>query len=321
MTVFANMLEISAQAQGCKIIADFPDVCFTPPQTPATPPGVPIPYPNFAMDSDLASGSGTVKIGGKPISQENSSNFKKVSGDEAGCAPKKGIISSKNMGKAFAKMWSMDVKVEGKGVVRFTDIATTNHASDVGDAPPMPIVGKPAALASDTPDCLIGSYDDIVSKCNKRGGEAHHMVPDKCYRTGTRKQAEAGVTENRVSGAPSIGGGACICLSPKNHETIHEAERTAMDGIGKAGTEGLTGKKLDTKKAELKESGEWGTGTSKEVHDAAKGTLDDLDLSDDCKKKAKKSIDDQAAGIPPDQTLRTSNALPSPAAKAAMMND
>ena len=37
MTVFANGLEISGKAQGCKIIAAFPDVCFTPPQTPATP--------------------------------------------------------------------------------------------------------------------------------------------------------------------------------------------------------------------------------------------------------------------------------------------
>ena len=86
MTVFANCLEISAKAQGCKIIAAFPDTCFTPPQTPATPPGVPIPYPNFGMDSDLTSGTGTVKIGGKEISQENSSYFSKISGDEAGCA-------------------------------------------------------------------------------------------------------------------------------------------------------------------------------------------------------------------------------------------
>lgn len=189
------------------------------------------------------------------------------------------------------------------------------------DSAPTVLVGKPAALASDTKKCLVGSYDDIVKKCNERGGEAHHMVPDKCYRTGTRAQAEAGVTENRVSGAPSIGGGACICLSPKNHDKIHENERTAMDGIGKAGTENLTGKKLEIKKAELKESGDWGTGSSKEVHKAAKGTLDGLDLSADCIKKAKKAIDDQAAGIDSDQTLRTSNALPSPAARSAMMND
>ena len=43
MTVFANGLEVACKAQANKIIAAFPDTCFTPPQTPATPPGVPIP--------------------------------------------------------------------------------------------------------------------------------------------------------------------------------------------------------------------------------------------------------------------------------------
>ena len=100
MTVFANGLEISAKAQGCQIIAAFPDTCFTPPLTPATPPGVPLPYPNFGTDGDLTSGTGTVKIGNKEVSQENSSKYSKISGDEAGCAPKKGIITSKNMASA-----------------------------------------------------------------------------------------------------------------------------------------------------------------------------------------------------------------------------
>ncbi len=50
MTVFANGREISAEAQGCKVIADFPDTCFTPPENPATPPGVPVPYPDFGVE-------------------------------------------------------------------------------------------------------------------------------------------------------------------------------------------------------------------------------------------------------------------------------
>lgn len=142
MTVFANGLEVSSKAQGCKVIAAFPDTCFTPPQTPATPPGVPIPYPDFGTDSDVTSGSGTVKIGGKEISQENSSKYSKCTGDEAGAAPKKGIITSKNTGAVYAQKWSMDVKVEGKGVVRFSDMATSNHSSNPGDSPPMVIAGK-----------------------------------------------------------------------------------------------------------------------------------------------------------------------------------
>lgn len=156
MTVFANSLEISSKAQGCKVIAAFPDTCFTPPQTPATPPGVPIPYPDFGKDPDVASGSGTVKIGGKEISQENSSKYSKCTGDEAGAAPKKGIITSKNTGAVYAQKWSMDVKVEGKGVVRFSDMATSNHSSNPGDSPPMVIVGgvNPAAPTPEERQCM-----------------------------------------------------------------------------------------------------------------------------------------------------------------------
>ncbi|TPL03037.1 MULTISPECIES: DUF4150 domain-containing protein [unclassified Mesorhizobium] len=141
MTVFANGREISAEAQNCKVIAAFPDTCFTPPENPATPPGVPVPYPDFGVDSDLTSGSGTVKIGDKQISQENSSYYSKCTGDEAGAAAKKGLITSKNTGKVYAQAWSMNVKVESKGVARFGDMATSNHASNPGDTPTMVIVG------------------------------------------------------------------------------------------------------------------------------------------------------------------------------------
>jgi uncharacterized Zn-binding protein involved in type VI secretion len=184
MTVFANGMEISAKAQGCKVIAAFPDVCFTPPQTPATPPGVPIPYPNFGFDSDLTSGSSTVKIGGKPISLENKSHYSKCSGDEAGCAPKKGVVTSKNTGKVYAQAWSMDVKVEGKGVARFGDIATSNHGSNTGDTPPMVIAGTPAAAVpsrrhgadqtceDDELTTLQGEKDAIVAELG-----SHRLLP------------------------------------------------------------------------------------------------------------------------------------------------
>ena len=73
MTVFANGLEISCKAQANKVIAAFPYVCFTPPQNPATPPGVPVPYPTFGLDGDTDKGTGTVKIGGKTVKQKNKS--------------------------------------------------------------------------------------------------------------------------------------------------------------------------------------------------------------------------------------------------------
>jgi hypothetical protein len=130
-TVYANGLEISAKAQGNHIIAAFPDTCFTPPENPATPPGVPIPYPTFGADSDTDNGTSTVKIGGKTIAQKNLSYYSKTTGTEAGSAAKKGIITSTNKGKAYAAAWSSDVKVQGEPVPRNTDRATVNHASPV----------------------------------------------------------------------------------------------------------------------------------------------------------------------------------------------
>lgn len=207
MTVFANNLEVSAKAQGCKVIAAFPDTCFTPPQTPATPPGVPIPYPNFAMDSDLTSGSGKVFIGGKEISQENASKYSKVTGDEAGAAPKKGLITSKNTGKAYAQKWSMDVKVESKGVVRFTDMATTNHASNAGNDAPWIIAGTPGPpILYETATCLVGSYDAIKAACADRGGQAHHIIPNQYVASGNRGSAP------RHPAFPTEGEGCCVCV-------------------------------------------------------------------------------------------------------------
>jgi 5-methylcytosine-specific restriction endonuclease McrA len=140
--VYANNMEVSCKSAAGKSICAFPDVCFTPPQTPATPPGVPIPYPNTGMASDTTSGSTSVKISGKEVMLKNKSYFKKSMGDEAGCAPKKGVMTSKNMGKVYFKAWSMDVKAEGENVVRHLDITTHNHASDGPNTPPMPHIDR-----------------------------------------------------------------------------------------------------------------------------------------------------------------------------------
>ena len=89
------------QGSDAKTIAALPDVCFTPPENPATPPGVPVPYPSFGMASDTENGTGTVKIGGKTVNIKNKSDVSKTSGTEAGCAAKKGIITSKNTGRKY----------------------------------------------------------------------------------------------------------------------------------------------------------------------------------------------------------------------------
>ena len=126
--VYANMMEVSCKAASGKSICAFPDVCFTPPQTPATPPGVPIPYPNTGMSSDTSDGSTSVKISGEQVMLKDKSHFKSSVGDEAGCAPKKNVVTSKTKGKVFFVAWSMDVKIEGENVVRNLDLTTHNHA-------------------------------------------------------------------------------------------------------------------------------------------------------------------------------------------------
>jgi hypothetical protein len=142
--VFANGRELSCKAGSGKSIAAFPDVCMTPPENPATPPGVPVPYPNTGDTADTTDGSRTVKITGKEVMLKNKSYFKKSMGDEAGAAAKKGVVSSVNRGKVYFTMWSMDVKIEGENAVRHLDMTTHNHGS-AGNGPPWPFIDDIAA--------------------------------------------------------------------------------------------------------------------------------------------------------------------------------
>jgi RHS repeat-associated protein len=159
--VYANNMEVSCKQAAGKSICAFPDVCMTPPQTPATPPGVPIPYPNTGMASDTTDGSTTVNISGQEVMLKNKSSFKKSAGDEAGAAPLKGVVTHKNTGKVYFNAWSMDVKVEGENVVRMLDITTHNHASQPGNSPPWPYIDEVAAPdvapSSTTCTCSVGA--------------------------------------------------------------------------------------------------------------------------------------------------------------------
>jgi hypothetical protein len=97
-----------------------PDVCKTP--SPGGP--VPVPYVNVARDSDLSNGSKSVSIEGNPVALANS-NLGTSSGDEPGTAGG-GLISSKTKGKMTWGCYSIDVKMEGKGVARFLDVTQHN---------------------------------------------------------------------------------------------------------------------------------------------------------------------------------------------------
>ena len=128
--VFANGMEISCKAAAGKTICAFPDVCFTPPENPATPPGVPTPYPNTGMTKDTTSGSKTVKISKKEVMLKNKSYFKKSTGDEA--ATKSfgaGVVTHQIQGKVYFTSWSMDVKIEGENAVRSFDMTIRRQSA------------------------------------------------------------------------------------------------------------------------------------------------------------------------------------------------
>jgi|CXWL01.1.fsa_nt_gi hypothetical protein len=182
--VFANGREISCKKADGKTICEFPDVCFTPPENPATPPGVPVPYPNTAFSKDTTEGSKSVKISGQEVMLKNVSYFKTSTGDEAGSAAKKGIITSTNKGKAYFISWSMDVKYEGKNVVRHLDMTTNNHASPMATgSAPWPFADKQAVSVGGV---CHGVSKDLKLRPYKPGCPAsktgHHLIPGRCMR-------------------------------------------------------------------------------------------------------------------------------------------
>jgi len=166
--VFANGMEVSCKAVDGKSICAFPDVCMTPPQTPATPPGVPIPYPNTGLASDTSDGSTTVKISGQEVMLKNKSYFKKSTGDEAGSAPMKGVITHKITGKVYFTAWSMEVKVEGENVVRHLDLTTHNHGSNTNTATWPHLASQ--AMGNIGDDCK-DAKKAIEDNCNKDGSD------------------------------------------------------------------------------------------------------------------------------------------------------
>lgn len=217
--VYANNMEVSCKAAAGKSICAFPDVCFTPPQTPATPPGVPIPYPNTGMASDTTSGSTSVKISGKEVMLKNKSYFKKSMGDEAGCAPKKGVVTSKNMGKVYFTKWSMDVKAEGENVVRMGDLTTHNHGSVPGNTSPWPYVDEVAAPGI-TEKCK-GDMEKEKEACSEY---KPHGAKEPC-------PGRLAASDSRTSTATKAEKDAQKCLDARRCR-LAPYKRSTRDGIG-----------------------------------------------------------------------------------------
>lgn len=118
--VFANGRTIVHKGDGLVDIAGPPDVCNTP--SPGGP--VPVPYVNAARSSDLAHGARHTVIAGSPIALA-SSYIATSSGDEPGTAGG-GLISRRIRGKMKWQSTSLDVRVEGNGVARFSDAVSHN---------------------------------------------------------------------------------------------------------------------------------------------------------------------------------------------------
>lgn len=239
MTVFANKLEVACKAQANKVIAAMPDVCFTPPEAPPTPPGVPIPYPSFGLDGDTDKGTGTVKIGGKTISHKNKSHYTKTTGTEAGVAAKKGVVTSKNTGKSYSQAWSSNVKAEGQPVCRFSDISTNNHGSFPGNAPPWPKIGQPH----------VPNDGDLCDGEKERAAKA---CEDPKYQPTDKDKAE-GITTPHAKACKEAG--LKLDAKDKNNDGSSSHVKRMVGGVAKV-VKGLTGKtsELDTSKGHFRVS-------------------------------------------------------------------
>jgi hypothetical protein len=123
-------LPVSTVESGTSMATGPTDVCFFPtPPTPATPPGMPMPYPNIAQHTGATKTTKNVYVRNKKCLVEGS-YIPSSSGDEPGCNTaipngKMGIKSRTQMDKCEFASYSGKVKMEGKGVVVHT--ATTKH--------------------------------------------------------------------------------------------------------------------------------------------------------------------------------------------------
>ncbi|MDG4855857.1 MULTISPECIES: DUF4150 domain-containing protein [unclassified Mesorhizobium] len=244
--VFANGLEISGKAVNAQTIAAFPDVCFTPPENPATPPGVPIPYPSFGMASDTEQGTSTVKIGGKTVNIKNKSDLSKTSGTEAGCAAKKGVITSKNTGKEYFNSWSNNVKFDGEPVIRNTDLATNNHASPIGNTPPwvhiasLSVGGQNCLALLASIDIHVHPYDEADNHCKKGKQQSDHVIQNAFF------EPERGGGPIGAFPRYTEGDAPCICLNDGKKKTTQHGKKSRKqikraaaqrraEGAGKSG--------------------------------------------------------------------------------------
>ncbi len=164
MSVFANGREVSGKATPNKTIAEFPDVCMSPPSPPAGP--IPIPYPITSMASKTSDGTGSVLIKKKEVGKKNGSNYGKCNGNEPATRSfGAGLMTATITGKTKFDAYSFDVLFEKSGAERFLDITTGNH-TNLTEAAPSPSVAsaKRAATRGDNPCSSLQKMNEETRK-------------------------------------------------------------------------------------------------------------------------------------------------------------
>lgn len=124
-TVSANGLSVVHKGSKGKLIATIPDICKIP--VPMVGP-VPVPFMNMAESKDLVGGTITVQIEGNSVAVAGSM-ISRSKGDKPGVLG--GIISGCTEGPATTIMFSPDVVMEMRPVVRKTDKAIMNLINTV----------------------------------------------------------------------------------------------------------------------------------------------------------------------------------------------
>lgn|GEM_PF-5976459 len=79
----------------------------------------------------------------------------------------KGVVTGVNRGKVYFNSWSMNVKIEGKNVVRHMDLTTHNHASLPGNSLPTHYIANSYSKDDALVDCILdlcATDPEIVEK-------------------------------------------------------------------------------------------------------------------------------------------------------------
>lgn len=130
---------VATKSQG--VCFAFPNVCFTPPVTAASPNGVPIPYPSIGQLPDATGVATSVKARGAPVLVK-SSVIPSTTGDSAGTLG--GVRSRTFGGKVEFAAASGSVFAEGVEVVRMFDATKQNDGNAQG------------TVLGGVPDVLVG---------------------------------------------------------------------------------------------------------------------------------------------------------------------